>query len=421
MSEAVISVENLSKRYRIGTAEKRSETLFGKIRDNLRQPIRQFQQLRQLTSFSAEDSQDIIWALRNVTFEVKEGEIIGIVGRNGAGKTTLLRILSRITAPTNGSFEVIGDIGLLLEVGTGFHPELTGRENIYLNGSILGMRKNEVDRRFDEIVDFSGVEKYLDTPVKRYSSGMQMRLAFAVAAHLNADILLIDEVLAVGDIEFQKKCLGRMKEIGRQNRTVLFISHNIGAVRSLCSKGIYLVDGQIKQMGDIDSVCNNYIRDLQRKRNDYSKDGITVDVNLKDEKGDKFEDWRYLEWLIVEVEVESFQEFTSPAVDLSFYSNNGVLIAAFRSDMMTEDLLGKSLNTFKIVFRLQNPGLTTDEIYLNVGLRTTEDINRYGSTVYLAVIEYAAVIPISQINLSQYSKSNTNTICHFPVELKIES
>jgi lipopolysaccharide transport system ATP-binding protein len=203
-------------------------------------------------------SDDEMWALRGVSFEVKRGEILGIIGRNGAGKSTLLKILSRVTAPTRGEVRVKGRIASLLEVGTGFHPELTGRENIFLNGAILGMTKAEIRRKFDEIVDFSGVEKFLDTPVKRYSSGMYVRLAFAVAAHLEPEILIVDEVLAVGDAEFQEKCLGKMKDVAGHGRTVLFVSHNMLAVQKLCKNGLLLGKGSIRASGHIQDILDHY-------------------------------------------------------------------------------------------------------------------------------------------------------------------
>lgn len=212
-----------------------------------------------------------IWALKNVTFEVKSGEKVGIIGHNGAGKSTLLKILSRITEPTEGYVRIKGRVSSLLEVGTGFHPELTGRENIYLNGAILGMKKAEIERSFDEIVDFSGVEKFLDTPVKRYSSGMKVRLAFAVSAHLEPEILLIDEVLAVGDAEFQKKCLGKMDQVSTQyGRTILFVSHNLPAIQSLCSRAILLQDGRVSADGTVDRIIQEYIGSVNERMTRYA-------------------------------------------------------------------------------------------------------------------------------------------------------
>jgi lipopolysaccharide transport system ATP-binding protein len=206
----------------------------------------------------------VIWALKDVSFEVKHGEAVGIIGRNGAGKSTVLKILSRITEPTRGRATVYGRVGSLLEVGTGFHPDLTGRENVYLNGTILGMKKREVDARFDEIVDFSGVEKFIDTPVKRYSSGMRVRLAFAVAAHLEPEILIVDEVLAVGDAEFQQKCLGKMGEVAKRGRTVLFVSHNMQTIQQLCGRAIYMAGGGIMLDGESSRVVPTYLHDVPR-------------------------------------------------------------------------------------------------------------------------------------------------------------
>jgi len=210
--------------------------------------------------YGAADMNETIWALKDVSFEIKCGEVVGIIGSNGAGKTTLLKILSRITEPTEGCAEIHGRVGSLLEVGTGFHPELTGRENIYLNGAILGMRKAEIEQRFDQIVDFAEIEKFIDTPVKHYSSGMYVRLAFAVAAHLEPEILLVDEVLAVGDAAFQKKCLGRMDSIAKEGKTVLFVSHNMMAVQKLCNRGIWLSEGKIMDEGQAEQVVSSYLR-----------------------------------------------------------------------------------------------------------------------------------------------------------------
>lgn len=217
-------------------------------------------QIGETNDRSTKGESDYVWALKDINFEVKAGEVLGIIGRNGAGKSTLLKILSKTTTPTTGSLKVKGRIASLLEVGTGFHPDLTGRENIFLNGAILGMTKSEIQANFDEIVDFSGVERFIDTPVKRYSSGMYVRLAFAVAAHLEPEILIVDEVLAVGDAEFQKKCLGKMKDVSVNNgRTVLFVSHNMAAIQQLCTSGLLMVDGMLKNGGDIINVIETYI------------------------------------------------------------------------------------------------------------------------------------------------------------------
>jgi len=259
MTQPIISVHNLGKSYRIGLKEEKYPTFRDAIVGAVKAPIRRFQKLREHGSNDA----DTFWALRGVSFEVQRGEVIGIIGRNGAGKSTLLKILSRITEPTEGEARLRGRVASLLEVGTGFHPELTGRENIYLNGAILGMKKAEIDRKFDEIVAFSEVEKFLDTPVKRYSSGMYVRLAFAVAAHLEPEILIVDEVLAVGDAQFQKKCLGKMQDVASgEGRTVLFVSHNMAAVRALCRKSLMLQEGMIANSGATEQIVSDYLNSL---------------------------------------------------------------------------------------------------------------------------------------------------------------
>ena len=251
MSQVVISVEELSKSYQLRNITQKSTTSFREaITEKLTNGFGQKKQQRSNNTF---------WALDDLSFSIKEGERVGIVGRNGAGKSTLLKILSRVTTPTKGKINIYGRVSSLLEVGTGFHPELTGRENILLNGSILGMSKTEILRNFDEIVAFSELEKFIDTPVKRYSSGMYVRLAFAVAAHLEPEILILDEVLAVGDSLFQKKCIDKMTKIGQQGKTILFVSHNLSAVEALCNKGILIQNGKLKSAGPIKDITNEYI------------------------------------------------------------------------------------------------------------------------------------------------------------------
>src|SRR5215510_11915951 len=249
----IIKVENLSKQYRIVARQAPYSTLRDSIAEALRAP---FGWLRR--NGSREDS--AIWALKDVSFEVKPGEVVGVIGRNGAGKSTLLKILSRVTEPTAGHADIYGRVGSLLEVGTGFHPELSGRENIYLNGAILGMKRAEIDRKFNEIVAFAEIENFIDTPVKRYSSGMYMRLALSVAAHLETEILIVDEVLAVGDVGFQKKCMGKLEEVGSQGRTVLFVSHNVPMVMRLCSRAILLEKGELLEDGPSNYVTRRYLK-----------------------------------------------------------------------------------------------------------------------------------------------------------------
>ena len=260
MSNLVIKAENISKQYRLGQVGTGTLThdlnrFWHKIRGN-EDP---YLKIGEANDRSSKGSSEYVWSLQDINFEIEQGDAVGIIGRNGAGKSTLLKILSKVTKPTTGKIYTKGRIASLLEVGTGFHPEMTGRENIYLNGAILGMTKKEITRKFDEIVDFSGVERYIDTPVKRYSSGMYVRLAFAVAAHLESEILIVDEVLAVGDAEFQKKCLGKMGDVTKgEGRTILFVSHNLAAIQKLCSKGILLEKGKLVTSGIIDNVIDVY-------------------------------------------------------------------------------------------------------------------------------------------------------------------
>jgi len=265
MSNVTIRCEGLSKRYRIGASHERYKALRDVITDAATAP---FRRLRGAVRNGHENSNGhsqaaiddtYIWALDDVSFELNTGDLVGIVGRNGAGKSTLLRILSRITKPTRGRAEVRGRVGSLLEVGTGFHPELTGRENVFLNGAILGMRKLEISRKFDEIVAFAEVEKFIDTPVKRYSTGMYMRLAFGVAAHMETEILIVDEVLAVGDAQFQKKCFQRMSEIGRHGRTILFVSHNMSALRNICKQALVIDHGKLVAQGEVNHTIDHYL------------------------------------------------------------------------------------------------------------------------------------------------------------------
>ncbi len=262
MSDIVLKVENVSKQYRLGYVGTQS------LKDDL---IRRWHKIRGLddpflkigekNERTKKSNSDYVWALRDLNFDVREGEVLGIIGKNGAGKSTLLKLLSKVTGPTTGKIKVSGRIASLLEVGTGFHPELTGKENIFLNGAILGMTKKEIKNKYDEIVDFSGVERYLDTPVKRYSSGMYVRLAFAVAAHLDPEILIVDEVLAVGDAEFQKKAIGKMQDISKESgRTVLFVSHNMGSIKNISTRGLLMKHGGIEMMGNIDDVLDCYLK-----------------------------------------------------------------------------------------------------------------------------------------------------------------
>jgi len=266
MSSIAIKVDGLSKQYRIGKKKEQYETLRDVLCDALTSPFRRARKILQGQSTGAAELDEKIWALKHISFDVAHGEVVGLIGSNGAGKSTLLKILSRITEPTDGSVEIHGRVGALLEVGSGFHQELTGRENVYLNGAILGMKKIEIDRKFDEIVAFSEIEKFIDTPVKHYSSGMHVRLAFAVAAHLEPDILIVDEVLAVGDAAFQRKCLGKMGNVAKEGRTVLLVSHNMLSIQAMCDRAMFIENGMVSFSGTTAQVVTKYLGSMEQLR-----------------------------------------------------------------------------------------------------------------------------------------------------------
>jgi lipopolysaccharide transport system ATP-binding protein len=346
MPNLMIKVSNLSKRYRIGMAEKANRSFRETAMDVITSPFRNFWKLHKLTSFKNAKEKDVIWALKNVSFEVNQGEVLGIIGRNGSGKSTLLKILSRITEPTSGYVEIHSKISSLLEVGTGFHPELTGRENIYLNGAILGMRKKEIERKFDDIVAFSEIGKYIDTPVKRFSSGMYVRLAFAVAAHLEPEILLVDEVLAVGDVEFQKKCLGKMGSLAGSGRTVLFISHNMASVKTLCQRTILLNQGKIIEDGPTQRVVMHYLgsglhTSAERKWDDLiNAPGNEIvrllAVRAKNKYGEVTAEFNIQAPVQIEVEFQVLQEAKVIDSSLLFKNESGLPIFATLNNSDTE-------------------------------------------------------------------------------------
>ncbi|RZL48367.1 MAG: ABC transporter ATP-binding protein [Pedobacter sp.] len=299
MSNIAIKVENLSKAYQLGqigtgTISRDLERWYARMRGK-EDP---FLRIGETNDRNIKGKSDIVWSLKDINFELNQGDAVGIIGRNGAGKSTLLKILSKVTAPTTGKIFGKGRIASLLEVGTGFHPELSGRENIFLNGAILGMRKKEIARKFDEIVDFAGIERYIDTPVKRYSSGMYVRLAFAVAAHLESEILIVDEVLAVGDAEFQKKCLGKMGDVSKgEGRTILFVSHNMDSIKGLCSSSILLENGTVKSQGQTSSVISLYssaqketVNSWERTTN-FNETASFLSVELQDDLGNRIDNF----------------------------------------------------------------------------------------------------------------------------------
>ena len=337
-----IKVENLSKAYQLGqigtgTISRDLERFWT---TKIRGKEDPFLKIGQTNDRTVKGDSDIVWSLKDINFEIKQGDAVGIIGRNGAGKSTLLKLLSRVTAPTAGNIKVKGRIASLLEVGTGFHPELSGRENIYLNGAILGMRKKEIDRKFDEIVDFSGVERYIDTPVKRYSSGMYVRLAFAVAAHLESEILIVDEVLAVGDAEFQKKCLGKMGEVSKgEGRTVLFVSHNMNSITQLCSSCLLINNGKLQLIDKTELVISEYLKnDLQIGNDDFAKN-VGVEIKLCN-----LEQSKIIEDVSLEAEVLllfTFQKLNdTPNIGLTIFNSQNIgIFSAVSSDFLFD---GKS-------------------------------------------------------------------------------
>ncbi len=352
MSDVAIRTVNLGKSYTIlpGSSSQlnKQRTLQEDIVRIVKNPFK----------FSKQKKEEI-WARQDVNFEIKKGEIVGVIGANGAGKSTLLKILSRITEPTTGHVDMYGRVGSLLEVGTGFHSELSGRENIYLNGAVLGMRKKEIDRKFDEIVDFSGVEKFLDTPVKRYSSGMRVRLAFSVAAHLDPEILLIDEVLSVGDAEFRKKSLGKMDEVARDGRTVLFVSHNMGAIRSLCTRTIQIEEGEISFDGDTREAVQEYLTHLANTKN------LTGKVDLRD-RINKYSPSPLIQELVIknkskispylttgqkasfEITLENISSYPGYLVGVTFTNRHGERLASINSsDAAKSSVTSANANTAK--------------------------------------------------------------------------
>ena len=379
-----ISIENLGKRYSIGHKKANGDGFRHALERAVRHP------LAWMRSDMRQKSDDF-WALRGVSLRIEPGEVVGIIGRNGAGKSTMLKLLSRITVPTEGRIRINGRVGSLLEVGTGFHQELTGRENIFLNGAILGMSRAEVRRKFDEIVAFGEVEEFLDTPVKRYSSGMYVRLAFAVAAHLEPEILIVDEVLAVGDGAFQKKCLNKMDSFANSGRTVLFVSHSMEAVRDLCRRGIWMKDGQVHQDGPVEETIAAYFDEMSGERpffcdnRDY---GLTVHgVVLKDAGGEKCSEFRPGDDLIVEVEYEAQERLERPYLVISVQGKSGT---CFTANMLLDgnrpnELFGRG----KLACRFKALPLLPQSFSVRMSLRTnngSDMIIKYQDVAYFHLV-----------------------------------
>jgi lipopolysaccharide transport system ATP-binding protein len=365
MSQTAIKVENLSKIYRLGeigtgTISRDMERWF---KTRILKQEDPFLKIGETNDRANKGASDIVYSLQDINFEINQGDAVGIIGRNGAGKSTLLKILSRVTTPTTGKINIKGRVASLLEVGTGFHPELTGRENIYLNGAILGMRKREIDRKLDEIIDFSGVERYIDTPVKRYSSGMYVRLAFAVAAHLESEILIVDEVLAVGDAEFQKKCLGKMGEVSKgEGRTVLFVSHNMGAVKSLCGEILILKNGQIDFSGNINEGIAQY----------EVKDEDTVLYKVLNYEN---EDFRLISLGLIALgkdETEDIDEYDTIEISCKIFVEKRPL--NYHVTLVLKDFAGQPIFTFshigagvQLILGMNNINCLLPKGYLNIG------------------------------------------------------
>lgn len=373
MSDIAIRVEGLGKKYRRGVEQ------YGSLMDRLRRA----------------KSGEEFWALKDVSFEVKQGEVLGIIGRNGAGKTTLLKLLSRITRPTAGRAEIYGRVGSLLEVGTGFHPELTGRENIYLNGAILGMRKHEIDRKFDEIVAFAETEKFIDTPVKRYSSGMYVRLAFSVAAHLEPEIMLVDEVLAVGDLAFQAKCLGKMENVAREGRTILFVSHNMGAIQALCQRGIFLQRGIVAADCQVAEAIGKYLKSLEAS--------AVIDVQHRSERRGRNKtrlvkveistDERDASGVLVTGRPALFKFYVSdwmPDLECQFniYDEWGQAIVNFNSAMQGTDDVANPSGENKFVCKVDELLLFPGRYRINVAIRGDGELQDH--------VEGAAIFRVEQ-------------------------
>ena len=377
-----IRAENISKQYRLGEVGTGTLTHdLNRAWAKLRGKEDPFLKIGDSNDRSTKGESDYVWSLKDINFEIEKGDAVGIIGRNGAGKSTLLKLLSRVTKPTTGHFEVQGRIASLLEVGTGFNPEMTGRENIFLNGAILGMRRQEIKRKFDEIVDFAGVERYIDTPVKRYSSGMYVRLAFAVAAHLESEILIVDEVLAVGDAEFQKKCLGKMGDVSKgEGRTVLFVSHNLTAVKTLCNNGIVLRDGNLIYNGEVNNAIIHY-------NGDKISESLTVkfNQNIKDYNNEKFSleeinivDKEGINLKVLDQDNEFYIETicnvrtTDEVVHLSFVFKNSENLTIFTSTNILEPLKqGKNRVNFKIPKNFLNIDKYTLDLYVIADKKTS--------------------------------------------------
>lgn len=445
MTDVAIKVENLSKRYRIGLEEELPDTLVGALTQAVTRPLRNWRQLQRLTDFDGQRqltndqfppsavcrssgvrtdvNRDTLWALRDVSFEVKRGEVVGIIGRNGAGKSTLLKILACITHPTSGRAIIKGRVGSLLEVGTGFHSELTGRENIYMNGTLLGMTKPEVDRKFDEIVDFSGVETFIDTPVKRYSSGMCVRLAFSVAAHLEPEILLVDEVLAVGDIQFQRKCLGKMGDVAESGRTILFVSHNMAAVKNLCRRAVWLDEGKVKISDAASQVVDRYEEKmLSAQRNLSSVFPLTnpkYSLTLKSVSTHIVQEETYA-CLIIKVQLMSQELLSRIGFGIIVHTHDGNLVTQMGPNLtglVVEEVEGEC--EYVIECPNINRFLTSGEYVISVAISVPSV--RTERIIFAERIDSFHVPGFDHFGTGRYSKLKLHGLVPLPLRIKKET
>ncbi|MGA2913327.1 MAG: ABC transporter ATP-binding protein [Methanoregula sp.] len=402
--DIAIRVRGLGKKYTIGGPQERYQTFRDAIVNSMKAP------LRRLTQKGADQSTNEFWALKDVSFDVKKGEIIGIIGRNGAGKSTILKILSRITTPTEGEVDIYGRVGSLLEVGTGFHSELTGRENIFLSGSILGMRKREIEQKFDEIVKFSEIEKFIDTPVKRYSSGMYVRLAFAVAAHLETEILLVDEVLAVGDATFQKKCLGKMGDVTKEGRTVLFVSHNMEAIKSLCPRIILLDNGHLIQNDRVSKVIKIYLQMMGLQINELNEFYRVTNANLiwKGIKNRReLEEITPNEDLIFILEFETKNEdFDNLYIDCAIFNEKGENAIHIKSEYVNKCFEIQKNSKFGFKITIRSPKLSPGQYHMTIYM-----YQKHGSIVFWAEnIDLCRIINKSYFGLANYYEGLSSII-----------
>ena len=394
-----IKAENISKQYRLGTVS--TGTIAHDMNrwwHKVRGKEDPYLKIGATNDRTINDGSEYVWALKDINFEIKQGESVGIIGRNGAGKSTLLKILSQVTSPTTGNLKIRGRIASLLEVGTGFHPELTGRENIFLNGAILGMTKSEIKGKFDEIVEFAGVAKYIDTPVKRYSSGMMVRLGFAVAAHLEPEILIVDEVLAVGDLEFQKKCLGKMNDVNqKEGRTVLFVSHNMNAIKNLCKKSILMQNGGVKAIGDSDEMIQQYFQFNQTnfegvaefyRPNNPDKDHQLHSIALKTINGAICQEFDIMEDIFVEIIYSIKQEKGGIGLGLDVIKQDNTILRTFDTDLHNNLLVARDLGKYRTVVKLPSilkAGTYTINTYIS--LLRVENLDDITGKITFNVVE----------------------------------